>query len=161
MNNKIHHRTVSLTSMFFDEIVEIDAAIAPLIKWIWNAGITTLNSCEDNSGYVWVQFLSADNAERFLNIVADKAGQAGNRLLRSRVVNSYDFSPADCRLFESRYDVPKDSWLVSVCSDWSEESEEIELSISVRFPREHLCEVMTVLEIEAARGKIFEGEDGE
>ena len=50
--------------------IEIDEEIAPLIELIWNLGLRTSNSCQDNpAGMVWIEFAAEDAAE-FLNIVA-------------------------------------------------------------------------------------------
>ncbi len=49
---------------------EVDEGIAPLIRECWRAGLETSSSCQDNLGRVWIQFLFADDAERFLSIVA-------------------------------------------------------------------------------------------
>jgi hypothetical protein len=50
---------------------EIDEELAPLILALWKAGIVTLNSCQENfPGIAWIQFLSANDAEKFLNRVA-------------------------------------------------------------------------------------------
>ena len=63
------HKTVFVR--WEDEEAWIDEEIAPLIRELWKAGFTTLNSCQENRpGWVWIQFLHASDAETFLNIVA-------------------------------------------------------------------------------------------
>jgi hypothetical protein len=65
--------------------VKIDREIVPLIERLWNMVLNTSNSCQDNFGYVWVEFMSADAATAFLNIMvqrgdADLAYRAANPL---------------------------------------------------------------------------------
>jgi hypothetical protein len=47
---------------------DIDVAIAPLIRLLWQAGIETTMSCQqDGFGYVWVEFPAADDLVDFLD----------------------------------------------------------------------------------------------
>jgi hypothetical protein len=49
---------------------QIDVNIAPLIEELWKRNINTTNSCQSNpTGFIWIQFMSAMDAELFLNIV--------------------------------------------------------------------------------------------
>lgn len=107
-------------------VADIDIKIAPLIKALWEMGIDTFNSCQDNQpGVIWIEFSTAKDLTRFLTMVISKI-------------------PVDdlyCRIF--------DSWQYSVLLDDSREyydSEvrdirfdetgecEISMSISLRFP---------------------------
>jgi len=55
-----------------DQEAEIDAAIAPLIREMWEAGIETVMSCqEDGNGLVWIEFPSEEDLANFLDMVAD------------------------------------------------------------------------------------------
>lgn len=50
---------------------DIDEGIVPLIEELWKAGIETSVSCQQNrEGLVWIQFLDADEARKFLKIIA-------------------------------------------------------------------------------------------
>lgn len=51
---------------------EVDEGIAPLIERLLKLNIKTTNSCENNvpEGWVWIEFLSAYQAERFLSVVS-------------------------------------------------------------------------------------------
>ena len=50
----------------------MDEEIAPLILALWKADIYTVNSCQENMpGIAWVEFLTADDAAEFLNLVAE------------------------------------------------------------------------------------------
>jgi hypothetical protein len=50
---------------------DVDEGIAPLIEEIWRAGIETVMSCQQNTfGRIWLCFLHACEAEKFLDVVA-------------------------------------------------------------------------------------------
>lgn len=70
---------------------EIDEEIAPLVLELWKAEIETVNSCQDNfpKGYVWIQFGSAGDAEKFLDIVVTKFA-SGRHSLYQRVLGTWD-----------------------------------------------------------------------
>ena len=54
-----------------DMTTEVDESIAPLILALWQAGIDTYNSCQENKpGVAWVEFASTQDACEFLNLVA-------------------------------------------------------------------------------------------
>lgn len=38
----------------------IDKKILPLIEHIWNLNVETTNSCQDNRGCVWIEFIVSD-----------------------------------------------------------------------------------------------------
>ena len=64
------HKTVNIYSPFENEYISIDEEISDLIKVLWTAGIDTDNSCQDNpTGFIWLEFASVDNAERFINLI--------------------------------------------------------------------------------------------
>ena len=41
---------------YYDQAVEIDSEIAPLIEFLWSRDLETFNSCQDYEGRVWVEF---------------------------------------------------------------------------------------------------------
>ncbi len=64
------HETVTLVDRW-DEDVEIDTGIAPLIQACWDNDLWTWNSCEENfPGIAWIQF-EHQSAEMFLTLVAE------------------------------------------------------------------------------------------
>jgi len=68
---------------------DIDVEIAPLILEIWRAGLVTLNSCKENRpGWVWIQFLIAEHAATFLDIVA--VYEEGIECLYNRIRHEWD-----------------------------------------------------------------------
>lgn len=63
------HKTVRVRCNGLD--APIDTMIAPLIKRLWQCGIYTWNSCQENKpGIIWIQFTNAWCAEQFMNVVA-------------------------------------------------------------------------------------------
>src|SRR5437879_5868276 len=68
--NKIrHHKAVRVRVGAWEE--QIDDRLAPLVREIWKADISTLMSCEETEpGTAWIEFDSVADLVRFLNIVA-------------------------------------------------------------------------------------------
>jgi hypothetical protein len=141
------HKTITVT---FNEISEeIDEKIAPLIKSLWELGINTFNSCENNvpEGWVWIEFESASHAEEFLNIVAEYNEDRNS--LYNRIRQAWDSD--DDSLFW-QYSVHANDWGVSETLDEEENLEEEFLgqsafifSFSIRFPQSDLEEIMNKL----------------
>jgi hypothetical protein len=67
-NKYQEHKSIKLWCDEYECEIEIDIKIAPLIKEIWKAGISTVNSCENNvpENYFWIQFRSSSDLEKFL-----------------------------------------------------------------------------------------------
>jgi hypothetical protein len=65
---------------FGDWQAKIDEDIADLVLNLWELGLITLNSCQDNvpKGFVWIEFRSALEAERFLNFVSEYSEEPGS-----------------------------------------------------------------------------------
>lgn len=64
---------------------DVDEGIAPLILALWRAGINTFNSCQENSpGVAWVEFVSAQDACEFLNLVAVYPSEDELRIVNDR-----------------------------------------------------------------------------
>ena len=81
------HRTMHI--QHGDMEADVDEQIAPLIIEMWRAGIETWQSCQANpSGWVWLQFPTSIDAEKFLNIVAFYEPVGG--LLHERMRYGYD-----------------------------------------------------------------------
>jgi hypothetical protein len=62
--------------------VPIDVEIAPLTEALWERGIETLNSCQDNGDnhQVWIEFATPDDASRFLNAGYRTPGRLPNAI---------------------------------------------------------------------------------
>jgi len=67
------HKSVKMWFEANECYVDIDEAIAPLIKEIWDADITTLMCCENNvpKDYIWIQFERQCDYDNFMTIVLD------------------------------------------------------------------------------------------
>ena len=81
------HPTVRI--IYGDQEADVDKQIAPLIKEMWKAGIETYQSCQDNPpGWIWIQFMSSHELEKFLSIIGDYADTLGS--LHDRMRHGYD-----------------------------------------------------------------------
>lgn len=123
----VPHKTVQIYNNFKKSYIKIDEGISTLMHLIWANGIETCNSCEDNVpvGYVWLEFRSSDDLQRFLKIV-------------------FDDVPSENELYERaflEYEHKKNAWIydTSVVRDDGEDEDdigtrEITATISLRFP---------------------------
>ena len=61
------HKQTAIHDPASDTMIEVDERIAPLLEAIWDCGIITCNSCQENKpGIIWIEFLAAEDAEAFL-----------------------------------------------------------------------------------------------
>ena len=93
----------------------------------WRAGIETTNSCEDNvpQGYVWIEFASEYDLQKFLIIVVDDEehdSEFYNRVFVAEYPNSWRFKINYSDVTDDNIDTPRDYYCC------------IDLSFSVRFP---------------------------
>ena len=66
------HRQVEVYNPVYDHMTEIDEGIVDLIQLLWNLGLETINSCQENTpGIMWIS-LPSDAAERFLTVMASR-----------------------------------------------------------------------------------------
>lgn len=90
--SSVQHRKVRVT--VGDQRGDIDEKIAPLVKEIWRADITTSQSCQDHPpGWIWLEFVSSFELEKFLNMVGDYENAVGS--LHDRMLHGYDVSARD------------------------------------------------------------------
>lgn len=125
---------------------EIDRAIAPLILEIWKAGIRTANSCEDNvpRGFIWIQFPTAQDAERFLSIIGEYEDEEPAPSRYRRMMGEGEWPD------EWRYAVGLEDWAVDHEADadgWivekrTQDRPTLRLWVSIRFPSAD-CEWVT------------------
>ena len=53
--------------------IAVDAKIAPLLAALWNEGIDTANSCEEEEpGVIWIEFEAFEGLRRFLEMVVSR-----------------------------------------------------------------------------------------
>jgi len=160
------HRTVKV--QVGEMQADIDEEIAPLIRELWEAGIETLNSCQDNpSGFVWVQFATTTDAAAFLDIVAQYDDEPDG--LYARITgrcDCLDDSPPPWQYHAH----PEDYCLVEGYTDddgeveyWHEGDPEFFFWMSVRFPRSDYPTVLARLvrynEVQEKRGQAREADD--
>jgi hypothetical protein len=126
------HPTTTLTNKHGDQ-VEIDTKIAPLVQRLWDMELTTVMSCQgDSGGHVWIMFQSADDAAKFLSLITH-GGDAGISVCASRPHSGE--GPAAL----------KDTWYVSPYVTTYRNTNLVMILISIRFPRKHLRRVMATL----------------
>ena len=111
---------------------EVDERIASLLLALWDRGIETDNSCQENRpGIVWIGFRGPEDLKKFLDILIDKVGKDFELL--ERIICGGD-EPDDWKydicLFDSReYFINEDT----IDTDFSAKSD-IRILSSVRFP---------------------------
>jgi hypothetical protein len=132
----IEHKQIAVFDPTSNGVIEVDEGIAPLLKAIWDFGITTCNSCQENRpGVVWIEFLTTGDAETFLTRVISgldpfNSPDADNWLY-SRIIGEnggwkYNAHPHDIREY-----LDDDLGVIELNSS---QACEIGLSLSVRFP---------------------------
>ncbi len=132
----IMHRQIAIYEPSLNRAVEVDEGIAPLLKAIWDLGITTCNSCQENKpGIVWIEFLAAEDAEVFLTRIVSRLDPVNrpdaDDWLYSRIMGAngdwqYTAHPHDVREY---VDEEKDTLELN-----ASEPCKIALSVSIRFP---------------------------
>jgi hypothetical protein len=120
---------------------DIDERIAPLILELWKADIVTALSCQNNNNRIWIEFLSARDAEKFLNIVGAVYERAPESLY-NRITNVW--VPENERRWLNKfweYDAHPTDWSVSQNGEHEERDSEVDFSfsISIRFPKSDLA----------------------
>lgn len=134
----------------YQTTIEVDAGIAPLLLALWDEEIYTCNSCEENEpGLIWIELHSSRDAEKLL-LTLVKA--LGDQIHNNPEANDWFFY----RILGQNGDVLK-PWRYdahpNVCPGTKQEinhSEnievsKIELSVSLRFPKEDYGTVMSLL----------------
>jgi len=132
-----HPATILMTPT--GDHVEIDSEIVPLISWLWSEEFITFNSCQNDSGYVWISFLP-EHAERFLALLAN----CDDPYISERARKPFCLSPQDRDWLTTDYQEPIDYWLLDVVAHSDDEGDdEVWFTVSIRFPCEQLTRVMS------------------
>jgi hypothetical protein len=140
------------------ELIDVDVGIAPLLVAIWDAGIMTWNSCEENElGIMWIEFSSMKDVERFLKIQIHTLG--------NRVHKHPDFNDWFCYRILGYEGDHLGPWRYNahpnVCPITSNQSSiysrnasdcNVEMSVSVRFPREDYPVIIDLISNYLKRG---------
>ncbi|MCJ7444764.1 MAG: transposase [Methanotrichaceae archaeon] len=132
------------------EFIEVDTIIAPLLQAIWNAGVRTCNSCEENEpGIIWIEFYSIEDLEKFLKIIILSLGNEINDHPEANDWFCYRvLGYCGERLKPWHYDahpniIPKRPNQKKIYSR-NIFSCNIEISVSLRFPKEDLDDVLEI-----------------
>jgi hypothetical protein len=144
----IEHKQTAILDPASNMMIEVDEGIAPLLQIIWNHGIITTNSCQENKpGIIWIEFLAAEDAEAFLTRVVSGLDPINNpradNCLYSRIAGAnggwqYTAHPHDAREYIDEEDGCIGLNASQSCS--------IMLSISIRFPMEDYGKLRDILE---------------
>jgi hypothetical protein len=132
----IEHKQVTILDPTSNEMIEVDEGLAPLLKEIWDFGIRTCNSCQENKpGTMWIEFLTSEDVEAFLTRIISSLDLANSseadNCLYSRMVGEncgwqYNAHPHD---FREYIDAEKGTIELNPSEPCG-----IALSISIRFP---------------------------
>lgn len=131
----------------------VDDGIAELIRLLWQHDWLTDNSCQDNHGRVWLHFPFLADGEAFLSTIAGDEPDDNWSLYRAIVQSGDPVDPVlSARLQRDHW------WQYDVLpTDINEEPDgtrhgpaEVWMSLSVRFPPDHLDEVVKRLAPSAA-----------
>jgi len=130
------HKQTAIHDPASDTMIEVDEKIAPLLQAIWNCGIITCNSCQENKpGIIWIEFLAAEDAEAFLARIVSGFdpinNPAAHNWLYSRIMGlnggwQYTGHPHDAREY-----IDQDSGTLELNPT---QACKFTLSISIRFP---------------------------
>lgn len=126
-----------------DMEAEVDCGIADLILNLWKLDIYTVLSCENNvpENYVWIQFMTAMDAEAFLNIAANEFSE-NPKSLYNRIRQAWDDDEEDNNFWQ--YDINIDDMNVEETynDEFVEETStgkpDFNVFMSVRFPKSDL-----------------------
>lgn len=132
----IEHKQIAIYDPSSNLAIEVDEGIATLLKVIWDFGIKTCNSCQENKpGTIWIEFISTEDVEAFLTRVMlglDPVNSPdADDWLYSRIMGAnggwqYTAHPHDAREY-----IDEEKGTVELNAS---EPCGIALSISIRFP---------------------------
>ncbi len=132
------HKQMAILDPISNKMVEVDEGIAPLLKTIWDLGIITCNSCQENKpGLIWIEFLQAEDAEAFLTRVISgldpvNSPEANNQLY-PRITGQNEGWQYSAHPHDFREHINEKNGTVELSAS---ETCGITLSISIRFPVE-------------------------
>lgn len=136
----IEHKQIAVLDTTSGYMIEVDEGIAALLKAVWDLGISTCNSCQENKpGIAWIEFLECEDAEKFLTRIISgldlvNSPEADKRLY-SRITGQiggwqYNAHPHDTREYINMENGVVETDTSQPCG--------IAISISIRFPVEDL-----------------------
>lgn len=127
--------------------VEVDEKIVDLVTALCDLGWTTRQSCQNNNGRVWISFYDSSFAAEFMELIAKTSPNINHQVL-SATNQEYDAQP-------DRFKV-KDRWWIDAFAEVKHHPSglwtgEVQIRISIRFPRKHLQEVTEIVVASAER----------
>ena len=148
---RFDHKQTLVFYPAYRKVIEVDAGIAPLLLALWDAEILTCNSCEEyEPGIIWIEFYATRDAEKLLLMIIKGLGdqihkhpeandwfchrilgQNGDTLKPWRHDAHPNVYPARCN---RKQIYPKNL-----------ESCKVELSVSLRFPKEDYAILLDLL----------------
>ena len=131
------HKQTAIHDPASDTMIEVDERIAPLLEAIWDCGIITCNSCQENKpGIIWIEFLAAEDAEALLARIVSGLDPINNpkadNWLYSRVKGSSDGWQYAAHPHDVREYIDPECGTIELNAS---QSCGFTLSISVRFPQ--------------------------
>jgi len=132
----IEHRQTAIYDPSSNQAIEVDEGIAPLLKAIWDLGITTCNSCQENKpDIVWIEFISTEDVEAFLTRIISGLDPVNspdaNDWLYSRIMGANDGWQYTAHPHDAREYMDEKKGTLGLNAS---EQCKIALSISIRFP---------------------------
>jgi hypothetical protein len=153
---KAFHPQVTVT--VGDMSAEVDVELAPLITEIWRAGWSTWLSCQEHSmtGKAWIAFDFVDEAEAFLNAVAQHNRRAGALWCRANdwYFGQFGSTSGHIARHGPRHGHGDWEYHVAITDDafneatkrWRQRGQpDFRFSVSVLFPRSDIPEVTAML----------------
>jgi hypothetical protein len=148
---KLDHKQTRVFYPAYRKVIEVDAGIASLLLALWDAKIFTCNSCEEiEPGIVWIEFYSTEDAEKLLILIIKALGdQIHNNPRKNDWFCFRILGQKGDTLKPWRYDAHPNI-LPARCNQkhiYSKnlESCKVELSVSLRFPKEDYWMVLGLL----------------
>jgi hypothetical protein len=147
-----NHTQISVFYPAYRTTIEVDVGIAPLLLVLWDTEILTCNSCEENEpGIIWIEFYSPSDAEKLLLSIIKALGEQihshpeANDWFCYRILgqNGITLKPWRYEAHPNVYPIRCNQKKVysknlAVCK--------VELSVSLRFPREDYTIVLELLQ---------------
>jgi hypothetical protein len=141
------HKQIKVYNPIYEDEIDVDEKLAPLLKKLWSNQIDTCLSCQDNvpKGYVWLCFETTTDFEIFINMIYSWLEKNKEYEMIERI------SSGNLR--------DNDHWDFKFCIDKNSDSdcEEIplDINVSVRFPFKDLEILEKVFEDKKENKKII------
>ena len=132
-----NHVQTEIYNPFYDEIIEVDSGMTRILSKLWELGLQTHNSCQDNNGSVWIEF-DLECGKKFFEILTKH------------------YLTFDCD-FNHKHDLYIDDITLRIntddcVQDPNEEDSvistgDVRWTLSVRFPQHHFPYVLSAIRL--------------